>query len=101
MKCMCGAWSWVLETRAAKDHMTIRRRHQCANDCQPFWTVQTYEAAAPADRKLAEVKRNAGLVRRNREARRMLGAGMQGKAVAAALGLSRAQVSRINTGKTV
>lgn len=48
MKCpTCAAWSGVLETRQQPDN-TTRRRHRCANNCPPFWTVQVLEATYTA-----------------------------------------------------
>lgn len=44
MKCpVCGAWSEVLNTRAAPNH-TIKRRRQCANEHR-FTTVEALETA--------------------------------------------------------
>ena len=104
MKCpRCAAWSRVLETRSQDDGFTIRRRHECANGCEPFHTVQMIEAhftaAADAGRLEPWPRRRARIAARNARVRRELAKGRQGIHVAAEEGISPSLVSLIAKGR--
>lgn len=104
MKCpRCAAWSRVLATREQHEGYTTQRRHECANGHR-FTSVQVLQPVYCSAKQrnaafIATAKRRAAIEARNREIRRDLAAGIEGKTIAARLGLSPSLVSLVARGK--